>query len=331
VPKIFFHAGAHKTASSFLQVNLIANRPAFVEQGWGVSYLKSQKPVILHITKTRTGQPSPEENKKAFNKYFRKIRKRSRNTLITNEGIIGPNNLLLSKGRLYPRRMKMLKILRRQLKGCDVTIGYCIRDYASWLESSYSEIIVGGYTCNFQEYLDQIAIKKLSWVPVVADMVEVFGAENVKLWTFEDFKANPEGLFKTVAETVGIDSNPLKMEKSSRINAAIPSHGFELAIAWNKLLNEKTEFKNKRKLRLRRRLRKLLHETESPTKQRLMDEEMRARLMQRYENEIGRMRKRWPHMFLTIPPKSEVEEPAPVAGETLSTEVPATTATAVIP
>jgi hypothetical protein len=160
-------------------------------------------------------------------------------------------------------------------------------------------------------------------------MVKTFGANNVKLWTCEDFLENPEGLFKTVCEAAGVDSTTLAVDTPTRGSGDIPPHGFELAIEWNQILSGRADLKNRKKSRLRKQLRELLRATHMPEAKPLMDAEMRAALTKRYERDLRQMRKRWPSIFLTIPPKSETAGAA--ASGALTTEVPATQATAVIP
>jgi hypothetical protein len=299
VPKIFIHAGPQKTASTYIQSNLHHNREALKDQNWKLVFLKRERPdVVKGIERLRRGLP---EKRHLFKRFLRTLATDSDNTFVTFEGILGTNNFPNSKGVLFPFHRKMLKKMKRWTQGADVSVGFCLRDYASWLLSNYSQLMVAGRTWPIEEYLQSIKLERLSWLPIVEAMVKVFGESNVRVWTFEDFKMSPERTFAAVAGASGMEAGKIAIQKSKPMNRSIPVHTLHMAVGWNQLL-QSCAIPRKDRVQLRRNMRKLLAQSgDISPKPDIMPDGLRAQLVERYDADVALLKSKWPSIFLSVP------------------------------
>jgi hypothetical protein len=299
--KVFFHIGAHKTGSSFLQVNFSANAASLAKQNWKVVLLRNDfRRAHNQILRLREGKKVKRKRMVLVDNFFKEMCNESANTLISSEGFLGHMSVLKAGGTLYPHHAAMLTRIRNGLADRDVTIGYCIRDFGSLLESSYSQLVLGGATYGFDEYVSTASADKLSWIGIIEQMVAIFGVEHVRLWAFEDFKNDADAAFKAIAKSASIDPNTLIPRPEARKNASFPPHTIPVAIAWNKLLEEHLrEIGKGEKHDLRRKMRALLSQVGTPdVKSSLMDSESRAQFTAQYARELAAIRERWPSVIV---------------------------------
>jgi hypothetical protein len=296
--KVFFHLGAHKTGSSFIQDNLGGNKKKLRRQGWRfVRLRRDYRPAHDEIVEMREGKTLPAA--RVLDEFFAEMRVETRNLLISSEGFLGDMSIVANRGVLYPHHQAMLARLKNGVAGKDIAIGFCIRDFGSYLESTYSQLVLAGETCDFAHYLAAASVEKLSWLPVIEHMIEMFGLPNVRIWLFEDFKKDAIGAFNAIAKFASIDATKLDMRYQGEINASFPPHTIPVAIALNKVLKEHpVRGKNDK---LRRKMRDLLSRAKTSEVQKpLLNSELRAQFTAQYNREVDTIREKWPSVLLPL-------------------------------
>ncbi|HEY1836301.1 MAG TPA: hypothetical protein VGG36_01485 [Rhizomicrobium sp.] len=301
--RVFLHLGAHKTATTFIQANFIANRAALEAQGWKLLHPESDNRAVRNcFLEMRKGHVLPADAQKRLDDFFASIRAGSENFFLSSEAILGAMSVKGSNGRIYPNHAAMLKIVTEALRNKDVAVGFCVRNFPDYLESSYSWLVMRGATYDFQRYVRDVFVAKLTWLPIVENMIETLGEERVHLWTYEDFKTNPAGSVIAIMNAATIDSSNLAIAVKEPRNVSVPPDTNPVAVLWNKVLKTRNTLPKKRQQALRMEMQKTLAKVSRPAgMKRLLSKERRAELTASYEKEIAIMRERWPKAMATLP------------------------------
>jgi hypothetical protein len=301
--KVFVHLGAHKTATSFIQANLVANRPVFEKQGWRVVYIRKDGPkVYRYIKDLRRGNKLEPDQKKTVKSFFTDVREDQRNVFLSCEIILGAMSIKNAQGLIYPRSESMIDWLRKQLDGRDVSIGFCVRNFADYIESSYA-YLVGGYgaTYDFANYTKNLSVENISWVRLFEQLSAVFGPEKLKIWTYEDFKKNNVAGLKAIIRAAGVDPEEIKVAVSDPVNVSAPVDSLPVAIAWNRLVESRPSLKIAEKEKLWSQMQALLAKVgRVEHAQSLLPPDLREALNQSYQREIEIIKSRWPHAMISF-------------------------------
>lgn len=301
-PRVFLHLGAHKTATSFIQQNLVANRAEMAEAGWKLIYMRRDRvKVYEQIRQMRKGLELSPEGQKTVASFFKGIRKNPQNVLLTSETILGDMSLR-DTGVIYHNHAAMIDFLKKQLKGCDVRVGFCIRDFADYIESSYIWLTAqDGRTSTFPKYIGKVDAGHITWTDIIGKIAGTFGAKNMVLWTYEDFKRDPRNAFNKLVGVIGLDANTLTKTFDEPRNVSPRPDTISTSLSWNKLLRRSTHLPAGEVRRLRAEMRTLLSQfTPSETPKRLFTPELRAELGEHYARELVAIRERWGAQLLTL-------------------------------
>lgn len=300
--KVFLHLGAHKTATTFIQDNFIANRAALEQQGWKLLHPESDNPIVrkcfIEMRKDNLLLPEQEQY---LDEFFAGIRKGDENFFLSSEAILGAMSVR-GQGRIYPNHAAALEKILGQLNGKDIAIGFCIRDFSDYLESSYSWLVMRGATYDFETYSKNVTVERMSWLPIIENMIETLGEDRVHIWTYEDFRENPAVSVTAIMDAATIDSSRLEIAVKEPRNVSAPPDTVALAMMWNRVLKIRKKMPKNRKHALRMEMQKLLAKSNRPSSmKRPLSKELRAELGAHYQNELGLMRQRWPKAMLSLP------------------------------
>lgn len=291
--KIFIHLGAHKTASSFLQANVTANAAVFEKQGWRViDFQKEFDKLRKYIGKIRGNQPLDEAGEKRLNRFFKGLRNDPRDVFLSYEGFLGSMNM--TSGKIYPNHKHPIKMLEKRFANRDIKIGFCIRNFADQLESSYNFRFATGHKEPFADYSKNIETANLSWVAIIENLSNAFGAENLVLWTYEDFKKDGAIALPKIVQAAGVDTTDLKVVFPKPRNVSLSIGQLQLLQDWHDALQLRLQLPPKTVKMANGKLRRLLKQLprESETKG-LLEPEKRNALTEHYEREVALIRERW--------------------------------------
>jgi hypothetical protein len=296
--KIFLHLGAHKTATSFLQANVTANAAAFEKQGWRViDFQKEFDKLRKYIGKIRGNRPLDEAGEKRLKRFFKGLRNDPRDVFLSYEGFLG--SMSMASGKIYPHHKRPIKFLKTRFADRKVQIGFCIRNFADQMESSYNFRFATGHKEPFADYAKNIEPANLSWVAIIEDLSDAFGPENLVLWTYEDFKKNGAAAFPKIVQAAGVDTTDLNVAFPNPRNVSLSIGQLQLMQDWHDALLNRLTLSPKDIKMVNYRLRKLLKilPRESDTKG-LLEPEKRNAFTEHYEREVALIRERWGKQML---------------------------------
>ncbi|WPY97054.1 hypothetical protein T8T21_20650 (plasmid) [Limimaricola variabilis] len=231
---IVLHLGAHKTGTSLVQKYLRDRGEACFKAGifpmprgdgdkligWGAAAtLKAGAGTLRRNIETtaRDGMP-----------YF----------VLSHENSLG-GPLRKDGVGLYPEAAARGAALKQALPDRPQRVIYYIRNQASFIESYYLQTIHQGKWHDFKEFMADVDLDRLSWVPLYETLCQLFGTENVVIRSFDADIAEGQSAYlrnflsaATAADLTpfgDFDYNPVR-------NPSIGDRGLELARHINPVL-----------------------------------------------------------------------------------------------
>ncbi|WP_402466726.1 hypothetical protein [Isoptericola aurantiacus] len=126
----------------------------------------------------------------------------SHRVFYSSESNVGPS-FVAGAPDLYPRRRACLEGIDRATADRERTVQFTIRSYGPFLESAYLQQLKHGRAQSFAAFTADID-PAFSWVPVVQDLVDVFGAENVVLYDYDRDRTGSDPLVgQVLTDAVG--------------------------------------------------------------------------------------------------------------------------------
>jgi hypothetical protein len=121
----------------------------------------------------------------------------------------------------------------------DVKVVFIIREQINMLTSIYSQYVKMGGTLPIKSFVfDPIVsnglLERLKWHKQITMYREIFGADNVHIGLYEEFRDNKEKFLYSLSEFLEIGNVLLKNEINSRANKALSSFSCEIARIGNK-------------------------------------------------------------------------------------------------
>jgi hypothetical protein len=254
--KVVLHLGAYKTATTYLQTTLAHNRATLQQQNWRFICLhKERQDVFLRIQAMRKDKTLAPGVDDVVDSFFSELREEKRNVFLSSEVLLG--KMTIHDGGFFTDHARNAAFLKSQLGMRDVTVGFCIRDFADYVESSYKFMLRMGLTQDFKSYVESMSVRNLSWIAIVESLVGEFGAENVRLWAYEDFKKNSVESLRAIFMESSLDPSNMKIVREPK-NVSVEDHTLRLALQWNKLLKKNRGLTSTQKKTLRQKMRSLL-------------------------------------------------------------------------
>ena len=185
------YLGAHKTASTHLQDLLVASRPALAEVGTAVAdpaLLRGDSGWITAYFAAAQQRTAGRAIKDATRQTLRALAPAKGDWVLTDENMLGTPRDVLWHHRFYADARRNLAVLPEVFPDRRLQAFLALRSYDGFFASMYSEIVRNRGFLPFAEF-DAAVDPGWSWTQTVADLVAVFGEENVTLWDFADFRA----------------------------------------------------------------------------------------------------------------------------------------------
>ena len=202
--KINIHVGAHKTATTFIQKVLRANRETLSRHG--VKYIPMQnvrKNLTRKILAHKYRGASRSSTVHGIREYIDERFTGEYETLvISDENLIGSCREIYRRSDLYPGAAGRLQLLADALQVYDINIFICVRDYVDFFPSAYCEYLRHNDFIRFEKFLGGIDPKGEYWAKLVSDITGVFGNSNTHVWRYEDFR---RGVNRVMADLISSD------------------------------------------------------------------------------------------------------------------------------
>jgi hypothetical protein len=291
--RIFLHLGAHKTATTFLQANIISNSALLKKMNWRFLKLhRERRDVADEIRRVWMEGTTSISSRQIVDTFFAEVRDETRNVFLSCEILLGGMDLRAT-GRLYPEALRLSQHLKDYLIGEDISVGYCIRNYADYAESSYNFLVTLGAAYEFDNYIETITSDSMSWLPVLESLTSIFGKDKLHIWEYETFSLDPASALLKILQAAGIDAAEFKVDLDKK-NLSYQVDCVPLAVSWNKLLNSRFTSESKRAKRLRRAMRELLlclppHVDAAS----LLPNDLRLTLDRKYRKDLAIIHERW--------------------------------------
>ncbi len=252
--KIIFHLGAHRTGSTYIQKLFAKNRFLFEREDIFFEYFHEvkglRKAVVYARSLARRGKH--EAFKNAFQPVLNYLEltcsKPYKTIFLSYEGLLGELDLSSSR-HIYPASRKILQEVNTVMKDKDITVVFCVRNYSDFIESTYKYIVRDGSSKNFEGYLEAIEFEKISWVPVIEALTDIFGKDKVVVWSFENFSANRGDIINWMFAQAGMSNHFLSELEFSQesANASSSQKALELMLEISPVITRYMQNKNKSK------------------------------------------------------------------------------------
>ena len=187
--RIILHLGAHKTATTYLQETLAANRQALRARGVGYVPLDQMR-ATLTAQVTRSGF----DVKTALAALVEEHSGCDR-LILSDENLAGLCGQAVRDGTYYARIGERVGRVVEGAAGMDVEIRYATRAYPAFVASMYCEYLRHKPFLTIEEYLAAVDVDAFSWRRIVGTLCGLVGPGRVTTWRFEDFGAVEPAVF----------------------------------------------------------------------------------------------------------------------------------------
>jgi len=181
---IKLYLGAHKTASTYIQNLLYANRNFFEKKNLLILtpqiLRKDYLPKFFQFCKN--GELS-KDLISIFNQKYKSI-------ILSDENLIGVTEDFIRKDGIYPYTIKRIKCFKKLYKDYDIKFYFSIRNYFDFYNSIYSEIIRNYGFISIKEFKEKLDWKNNSWVTFIQEIEDTLGKDKMFIWDFSLIKNN---------------------------------------------------------------------------------------------------------------------------------------------
>lgn len=220
-PTICFHIGAHKTATTHLQVSLETAADSFAAHG--VRYLGPERfrlpgQSLQALFGLELGKPRAAPKRDAV-AQLAALAKGADRLVISEENFIGPLNFPKGGGmRLrYKTAADRIAALTAAL-GQEVSLFLAIRQPTTFLNSAYCQALLGGQAIPVVPYLKRNPLSSVDWLALARGLAETHGVKDITVWRYEDYRA----LFPhIVTALIGNEAAPAVTPHDRQINKGL--------------------------------------------------------------------------------------------------------------
>lgn len=223
MPALHLHLGAHKTGSTFLQKSFLANLESLDSAGVAYAPLAEVRtevtPAILRRHAWRTGGGDARSQCREFLASALKDR---RLLLLSDENLLGSPYRFSKRKVMYPKASRNIKALADLVGGnTDITIYLAVRDYASWLESAYLQLLKRKQLIPFADFVRPIRLESLSWLALLRRLSAAVPRADLVVWRYESFLEDNLFLASRLSQSLGIPGLKLVSSRGNPSFSAI--------------------------------------------------------------------------------------------------------------
>lgn len=189
--QVILHLGAHKTATTSIQMALDAERADLRARGTALLLPRDlrQPATGPHRRRDRATELEQQLCDAVADDAIHRL-------ILSEENLTGSSGHNLARKSLYPSVTRRLGKLPRTLNHPNVTVLFALRDYGPYLSSSATTAIRRGKVFDTVALRTAFLLMHRHWLDVVQDIQAVFPSSNLRLWRYEDFDAVAPSLWR---------------------------------------------------------------------------------------------------------------------------------------
>ncbi|MCU0528087.1 MAG: hypothetical protein MUD04_01060 [Cyanobium sp. Prado107] len=203
---LHLHLGAHKTGSTFLQKSFLASIDTLHSAGVAYVPLAEVRANVTSVVLQSSQWVSRDSDAELRCRELLATAMNSRQSLLlSDENLLGSLYRFSRNYGMYPSAPKNIKILNSLLDpDTQITIYLGVRDYASWLESAYLQLLKRKRLIAFSDFISRIRLESLSWFSLVRRLSASVPDAEIVLWRYESFLEDNLFLVSRLSESLGI-------------------------------------------------------------------------------------------------------------------------------
>ena len=236
-PKVIIHAGAHKTATSLIQAYLLKR---FRHDDY--FYLRYD---IINSSGFHGLVHGLHDNPIDFFQLASKAGWRKGQTIIvSHEALLSDGDLLYadSPKYFYGSIASNAPRLRRLLSDSDIELIFYVRRQDEFLVSLYLELLAyAGLDRDFESFAASQVPDRMSWLSVLDQLTNIFGANHVQFGLFEEIKNGSNFFIRSFLNRIGVSVTADDIQPIEVVHPALSSEAYELAMTGMKQLKNKSE------------------------------------------------------------------------------------------
>ncbi|KPQ07259.1 MAG: hypothetical protein HLUCCA12_05465 [Rhodobacteraceae bacterium HLUCCA12] len=228
--QIILHIGAHKTASTHLQLALAHRRGALGRGGTALFLPGDLRKDGLRLQNYLGLEPSAAsaaEHGAQIRAAFATAARWADRLVVSDENILGAlyNPGVFREGTLYAHAGARLALLAATLPDGPVTVALALRNPAGYLTSVYSQWLMSGRVMPFDRFLGAVDPAALRWSGLVERLIDAMPGLRLAVWRYEDYPAVApavlRGLLSEGASLVRLAQPRAHPGLSARAHAAV--------------------------------------------------------------------------------------------------------------
>lgn len=194
---IILHIGAHKTASTHLQMAMARARDALQGQGvvyFGPDELRRRGLGVPEYLSAATDDPDHAGRIRAA------LAVPGSRLVLSDENLLGNahNAEMIRTARLYDRAGARLERLAPLLPPGQVALALGIRNPAGFLTSAYAQRLMSGRMQSYADYTQGLDPARLRWVDLIERLQAALPGAACHVWRYEDYPANAPRVLQTL-------------------------------------------------------------------------------------------------------------------------------------
>lgn len=204
------HLGAHKTASTHLQLSLWRARD-HLGRG-GVFYAGPSVLRCLPLAAAlESGEPNPSAEE--CRRELACMAANHPHLLLSDENILGGthrNGMALAQEALYPFALRRVRQLIAMTGRGPATLFLSLRDPASFTVSAFALQVMHGNETDFSAYLGGRDPARVGWAGLVQRLAMIETVARIVVWRYEDYRALRPQLLRLLvgSDLAGMVSDP---------------------------------------------------------------------------------------------------------------------------
>jgi hypothetical protein len=197
LPRISLHVGAHKTATTFLQLTFEATqlaRPAADLLLLTPKTTRKSEALSFH-TNNRSmleRQDTISRARRILNGIYEDSQSiRFSRILLSDEQILGTCELNITSAILYPELSTRLECFPEAWRTSQTAVFLAIRNYADFFASAHTTVVRRGKLLRLdRDTRERLTILPRRWPDIISDIQKVFPASDLYVWRYEDFETH---------------------------------------------------------------------------------------------------------------------------------------------
>lgn len=196
---VLLHLGAHKTATTFLQMHWQACNPRAAQAGAFAPRLEEVRRRMTPAAQVSSRHTRHSATADAH-QFLDELAAGWHRVVISDENILGTSRGNFAGGALYGQARERLSAIHDLLGGRRTTVLLSVRSYADFLSSSYCEVLRHGKFAPFRSMLGRLDVAQRGWSDVVEDIAQALAGASILVWRYEDLEAIQPRLTETVLQ-----------------------------------------------------------------------------------------------------------------------------------